>query len=131
IAAAARGAGRVPRGGSGGGAIGPDARRRRLIVVLETRDVAATVAPKLRLDPVDGRAVAIGSLAPVAEARESLDRGLVALQVEARDELGNGIGTRGVGLRGRDSRNGKSSEQDAERSAHESFPHDRFWNHDV
>src|SRR3989441_11010508 len=90
--------GRARGGGGGGGAIGPDARRRRLIVVLETRDLAATVAPKLRLDPVHGGTVAVRALAPVAEARESLDRGLVALQVEARDELGNGIRRRGVGL---------------------------------
>src|ERR1019366_773430 len=39
----------------------------------------------LRLDPVDRGAVAIGALDAITELREPLDRGLVLLEVEARD----------------------------------------------
>jgi len=75
-------------------------RRRRLIVVLEARHVAAAVAPELRLDPVHGGAVAVGALTPIAEGRESFDGRLVAFQVEAGDELDDGIGSSGRVLRG-------------------------------
>src|SRR5436309_16124330 len=54
----------------------------RLIVILQTRDVAAAVAAELRLNPVNGGAVAVGALAPIAKGCESLDGHLVALQVE-------------------------------------------------
>src|SRR5436189_299145 len=63
---------------------------RRLVVVLEARHVATAVAPELRLDPIHGGTVAVRSLAAVAEVGESLDRRFVALQVEARDKLGDG-----------------------------------------
>src|SRR5207249_5938710 len=68
---------------------------RRLIVVLEARHVAAAVAPELRLDPVHGGTVAVRALAPVAELGEAFDRDLVLLEVEPRDQLGDGILCRG------------------------------------
>src|SRR6266568_1513792 len=101
------------------------ARGTRLIVILQTRDVTAAVAPELRLDPVHGGAVAVGALAPIAEGRESLDGRLVTLQVEARDQLGYGVGGWGrVGLSHEGNRSHEGNEQNEERSTHESFPHD-------
>ena len=69
-------------------------RRRRLELVPEAPGRAA-VALELRLDPVDGPAIPLGALAPVAELRQSLDRGLVALEIEPRHERPDGIGRRG------------------------------------
>src|SRR5205823_869348 len=89
---------------------------RRLILVREARHVAAAVAPELRLDPVHGGTVAVRALAAVAEGGESLDGRLVALQVQARDELGNGIRSSSrVALRGCDGRHGEGGEDDDER----------------
>ena len=59
---------------------------RRLVVVLDAFRVRAAVALELRLDPVDGGAVAIGSLTAIAELRQALDRGLVLFQIESADE---------------------------------------------
>src|SRR5207237_970037 len=63
------------------GATAPTAFRR-LIVVVDPLRVRAARALELRLDPVDGRAVAIGPLTPIAELRQSVDRGLVLVQIE-------------------------------------------------
>src|SRR5881396_758000 len=109
----------------------------RLKVILQTRDVAAAVAAELHLNPVNGGAVAVGALAPIAEGRESLDGRLVALQVEARDQLG--YGGRGLGPsrpepRWQPESRGRRGEQTiaavgrsratAAVVDHESFPHD-------
>src|SRR5690349_10712805 len=96
-------------------------RSRRLIVILEPRDIAAAVAPQLSLDPVDGGAIAVGALAPIAEARESLDGRLVTLEVEPGDELGDEIGRgrlRRIRLRERGSWNGESGDEDEKWSLH-------------
>ena len=53
--------------------------------------VRAAVALELRLDPVGGRPVAVGALAPVAELRQPLDGGLVFLQVEPADQRADGV----------------------------------------
>src|SRR5207302_8808702 len=85
--------------------------------------VAAAVAPELRLDPVHGGTVAVRALAAVAEGGESLDGRFVALQVQARDELGHGIRSSSrVALRGCGGRHGEGGEEDDERSAHEGDP---------
>ena len=57
-----------------------------MVVVLEAFDVRAAVALELRFDPVDGLAIAIRSLPPIAELRQPLDGGLVAFQIEPVDE---------------------------------------------
>ena len=69
-------------------------RARRLVVVLEPFRICAAVAFELGFDPVDGLAVAVRSLAAVAELRQPLDGGLVAFQIEAIDENFYGIGNR-------------------------------------
>src|SRR5580704_3650994 len=61
-------------------------RRRRLVVVLEPFDICAAVAFELGFYPVDGSAIAIRSLAPIAELRQPLDGGLVPFQIKATDE---------------------------------------------
>src|SRR5438552_6712675 len=100
----------------------PGTRWRRLIVVLQAGDVGAAVAPELDLDPVHRGAVPVGALAPVAELGEAFDRRLVLLEVEPRDQLGDGILCRGrsggyLGRRdGRDAEGG-GGEQHDERSA--------------
>src|SRR5205814_7787151 len=60
---------------------------RRLILVLEAGDVGTAVAPQLSLDPVHRGAVSVRALAAVTESGETLDRRLVLLEVEPRDEL--------------------------------------------
>src|SRR2546430_4193215 len=67
------------------------ARRSRLIVVLQAGDVGTAVAPQLGLDPVHRGAVSVRSLAAVTEMGETLDRRLVLLEIEQRDEPGDGI----------------------------------------
>jgi hypothetical protein len=48
--------------------------------------ICATVTLELRFDPVDGLAVPIGSLTPVAELGQAPDRRLIPLQIEAAHE---------------------------------------------
>src|SRR5213596_2809986 len=88
VAAPARGAARVA---GRSGRFCPGTRWRRLIVVRQARDIGTAVAPELGLDPVHRGAVAVGALAPVAELGEALDRRLVLLEVEARDQPSDGI----------------------------------------
>ena len=88
-------------------ALSPAARRDRAasacragwrrVGVLDPLGRRAAVALELRLDPIHRFAVAFGALAPVAELRETLDRRLVLLEVEARDHEANRIvqGVRG------------------------------------
>jgi hypothetical protein len=57
-----------------------------MVVVLQTFDVRASIAFELGLDPVDGLAITIRSLAPVAELRQPLDSGLVSLEIEPIDK---------------------------------------------
>ena len=67
------------------GRFGRPARLRLLVgrvAVVQALGVRAAVALELRLDPVDGRAIAVGALAAVAELGEPLDRRLVALEIE-------------------------------------------------
>jgi hypothetical protein len=45
----------------------------------------------LRFDPIDRRAIAIGSLTPIAELREAFDRRLVLLEVEPSDQRAHRI----------------------------------------
>src|SRR5262249_21165051 len=87
-------------------------RSRRRILVGEPGDVAAAVAPQLLLDPVDRGAVARRALPPVAELREALDRRLVMLEIEARDEPGNGIRCRPRGILRCDRRCDRDQERD-------------------
>ena len=54
--------------------------------------VRAPVAFQLRLDPVDRGSIAIGPLPPIAELRQSLDRRLVAIEIQPRDERRNRVG---------------------------------------
>src|SRR5437660_8569471 len=96
VAATARGAARVAERS---GPFRPGPRWRRLIVVLQACDIGAAVAPELGLDPVHRGAVPVGALAPVAELGEAFDRRLVLLEVEARDQLGDGILCRRGGVR--------------------------------
>ncbi len=56
------------------------------IRVLEPRDIRAAVALELRLDPVAGRAIAIGSLPSVAEFRQTLDGRLESLEIQMPDQ---------------------------------------------
>jgi hypothetical protein len=63
-----------------------------MIVILESFRVRATVAFELLLDPVDGRAIAIGSLAPISKFGQPFDGGLLAVQIEPPDENLNYIG---------------------------------------
>src|SRR5439155_25428218 len=71
----------------------PGARRRGggLIVVFQASDVGTAVAPELRFDPVHRGAVSVGALAAVTELGEAFDRRLVLLEVEPRDQLGDGV----------------------------------------
>ena len=62
---------------------------RRRIVLYPFRGVA--VALELGGDPVHRVPVALGALTPIAELGQSLDRGLVGLQIEATDQSGGGI----------------------------------------
>src|SRR5437667_102944 len=72
------------------------ARRRRHILIGDPLDGCAAVAFQLRLDPVDGVAIALGALPAIAELRQSLDRRFVLVQVEPTDK-----GTDRVRLGGR------------------------------
>src|SRR5437660_2004196 len=119
VAATARGAARVA---GRSGPFYPGTRWRRLIVVLQAGDVGAAVAPELGLDPAHRGAVPVGALAPVAELGEAFDRRLVLLEVEARDQLSDGILSRprgGVRLGRRDGRDAErgGGEQHDEQSA--------------
>ncbi len=58
---------------------------------MQPSDVLATVCAQLRLDPIDGGAIAIGPLAAVTEASESFNGRFVALEVQAGHELSRGI----------------------------------------
>src|SRR5205823_8830080 len=106
---------------------------RRLILVLEAGDVGTAVAPQLSLDPVHRGAVSVRALAAVTELGETLDRRLVLLEVEPRDELGNGIRA----LCGGDGGGEACREQHDHGSAHELPLDSRMWddqclrNHDV
>src|SRR5439155_14031636 len=91
------------------------ARRSRLIVVLQAGDVGTAVALELGLDPVHRGAVSVRALAAVAELGETLDRRLVQLEVEPRDEPGDGIRP----LCGGDGRRAAGGEQNDERPAHQ------------
>jgi hypothetical protein len=65
--------------------------RGRLTHVLKPLCRAA-VAFQLGLNPIDRGAIAIGTLAPVAELGQSLDRGFVPFEVEAVNQRTNRIG---------------------------------------
>jgi hypothetical protein len=71
-----------------------------LEVVLKAFDVCAGITFELGFDPVDGLAIAIRSLPPIAELRQPLDGGLISFQIEPIDE--NFLGVRNyfrLGLR--------------------------------
>ncbi len=70
--------------------------RTRRVFVRDPLGRRAPVALQLLLDPVHRRTIAIGALLAVAELREPLDRGLVALEREPRDHVGD-LRVRGVG----------------------------------
>src|SRR4029077_4201872 len=78
-------------------ATGASARRRGLVLVRDALRVGAAVALELRFDPVDGGAIPIRALAPVAELRETLDRRLVFLQLEPGDHVLHGVARHRVG----------------------------------
>src|SRR6266700_313327 len=59
--------------------------RRRLVHVIDALGRAAE-ALQPAFDPVDRCAIAIGPLPPVAECGQTLDRGLVYLQIEPSDQ---------------------------------------------
>ena len=84
-------------GGARSGRFRRPARLRLLVgrvTVVQALGVRAAVTLELRLDPVDGRAIAVGALAAVAELGEPLDRRLVALEIETSDQNRDGIGRR-------------------------------------
>src|SRR2546427_555335 len=60
-------------------------RLRRVVRVLDASGIAAE-ALQLAFDPVDRRAIAIRPLPPITEFGQSLDRGLVPLQIEPSDQ---------------------------------------------
>ena len=66
-----------------GGTLGS---RRRIVLVRDALDVLAPVRFELRLDPVDGVTIALRALPAIAELRQSFDRVLVSLEIEAIDE---------------------------------------------
>ena len=84
---------------AGDGDIGPGAvdrlaavgRRRHNARVFHTLGIGAAVAFQLRFDPVDSGAIAVGTFEPIAELGEPLDRGFVAIEVEATDESLHGV----------------------------------------
>ncbi len=61
-------------------------RGRRRVELVDQALGGAAVALELRLDPVDGLAVALGALPPIPELRQALDGGLVAFEVQPGDE---------------------------------------------
>src|SRR5215831_8108176 len=61
-------------------------RRRSVIKISDALRVGATVALELSLDPIEGRAVAIRALLPIAELCQAFDRCFVPLQVKATDK---------------------------------------------
>ena len=75
----------APTSASAAGAA-PGLRRRRIVLIRDALDVLASVLFKLRLDPIDGVAIALRALPAIAELRQSLDGVLVSLEVEAIDE---------------------------------------------
>ena len=83
-------------------------RRRGRIGVEDALGARAAEGMQLRLDPVDGVPVALRALAPVAELRQALERRLVVVERQPRDEGRDGIlrfGSRLLRLeRGRDGR---------------------------
>jgi len=60
-------------------------RARDVVGVVEAFG-RAPVAAKLRFDPVDGPAVAVGALLAITELRQALDGRLVSLQIEPSDQ---------------------------------------------
>jgi hypothetical protein len=86
----------APLGGPRGRGAGSwRARRRRArlrgVLVRDPFGVRAAIALELRLDPVSGRAVAIGALPPIAELRQTLDGGLEPLEIEAADQCADRV----------------------------------------
>src|SRR5437762_1216688 len=63
-----------------------------VVLVLDALRVRATIGLELRFDPVDGGAIAIGTLPAVAELRQPFDRRLVPVEVEPRDHRPHRIG---------------------------------------
>src|SRR5262249_1824288 len=59
----------------------------RTVGVAEPAYLCAPVKSQLRLDPIDGGAIAVRALAPVAKAGEGLDGCLVTLEIQARHKL--------------------------------------------
>src|SRR5205085_2440063 len=57
-----------------------------VVLVLDPLGVRAAVALELRFDPVHCRAVAIGALPAITELGQALDRRLVPVEIEARDD---------------------------------------------
>src|SRR5262249_32221019 len=90
-------------------------RRSRGILVRDALHVLAAIALELRFDPIDGVAIALRPLAPIAKLREPRDRRFVLLQVEALDERANRIvgrvGTTALRVR----RSGRQNEEAAAR----------------
>ena len=78
----------------------------RRVGVAQSGDVPAAIGAQLRFDPIDRSAIAVGALATVTKACESLDRRLVALQIQTGYErrgrvVRSGCGRGGLGRRER------------------------------
>ena len=84
-------------GGGGGGrgkGVGEGTPRlcaRGRILVVDAFGGGAAEVLKRGLDPVDGVSVALRALTAVAELGKPLERGLVLVQGETRDEFADGI----------------------------------------
>src|SRR5262249_23729625 len=88
-----------------------EAELAAVVHVMDSLGVGAAVALELRLDPVDGGAIAVGALATVAESGEAEDSVLVVLEVEAADERDD-AGVERLGGRGSWSWCGRRSSRD-------------------
>ena len=97
---------------------------RRRIGVGEPLGVGASVAFELCLDPRDGVTIAFRALPAIAELRQSFDRALVSLEIEAIDEglyrVVRRIGRRSA-LRRRDRRNSRRHEETVASCRHETI----------
>src|SRR4029453_7114388 len=93
-------------------------------LVRDALDVLTPVLFELRLDPVDGVTIALRALPAIAELRQSFDRVLVSLEIEAIDEglyrVVRRIGRRCTWLlRRRERRNSRRHEETETSCCHE------------